>query len=131
MAFKAEPRLQPDSNDQQQEADATGDGLMPIAIVGMSCRFSGGASGTQQLWDMLCGGLSGWSEGPGDRFNMASFYHPDFAKIGCVSYCSSLATSLYCTDSFGYSLVLVALIFSKKMLRLLTGSFSTSTPLKQ
>ncbi|PGH26423.1 hypothetical protein AJ80_01921 [Polytolypa hystricis UAMH7299] len=49
---------------------------MPIAIVGMSCRFSSIATSPEGLWGMLTKGLSGWSAEAGSRFKMSSFYHP-------------------------------------------------------
>ncbi|KAL2821621.1 hypothetical protein BJX63DRAFT_427619 [Aspergillus granulosus] len=49
---------------------------MPIAIVGMACRFSGIATDQDGLWHMLTQGLSGWSSLPDTRFKMDSFQHP-------------------------------------------------------
>ena len=49
---------------------------IPIAIVGMSCRFPGGANNPEQLWDMLAEGRSAWTDVPADRFNWKSFHHP-------------------------------------------------------
>ena len=48
----------------------------PIAIIGMSCRFSGGTNSPEKLWDMLVDGRSGWSDVPSSRYNWKSFYHP-------------------------------------------------------
>jgi acyl transferase domain-containing protein len=50
---------------------------VPIAIVGMSCRFPGGADNPEKLWNMLAKGVDGWSEVPESRFRWESFYHPD------------------------------------------------------
>lgn len=47
-----------------------------IAIVGMSCRFPGGANNPEKLWRMLSEGRSAWSSVPSDRWNEDSFYHP-------------------------------------------------------
>ncbi|KAF2257594.1 putative polyketide synthase [Lojkania enalia] len=47
----------------------------PIAVIGMSCRFPGGASEPSRLWDVLSRGKSAWSEVPKDRFNMKAFHH--------------------------------------------------------
>lgn len=49
---------------------------LPIAVIGMSCRFPGGSTNPEKLWEMLSEGRDGWSEGAKDRFNMTSFYHP-------------------------------------------------------
>lgn len=48
----------------------------PIAIVGMSCRFPGGANNPEKLWSMISEGRSAWSNVPSDRWNENSFYHP-------------------------------------------------------
>ncbi|KAF2450924.1 ketoacyl-synt-domain-containing protein [Karstenula rhodostoma CBS 690.94] len=52
------------------------DDLEPIAIIGMACRFPGGANSPEELWQMLADGRSGWSEIPADRYTWTSFYHP-------------------------------------------------------
>ena len=61
------------------------DGVMPIAIVGMSCRFPGGSTSPAKLWDMLATGRSGWSKVPAERFAHSSFYHPSSDMTGTVS----------------------------------------------
>ncbi|KAI0474774.1 reducing type I polyketide synthase [Xylaria cf. heliscus] len=48
----------------------------PLAIVGMACRFAGGVTSPEKLWDFISKGRSGWSRIPEDRFNQPSFYHP-------------------------------------------------------
>lgn len=50
---------------------------VPIAVVGMACRFPGGANSPEELWDMISEGRDAWSDVPADRFNWKSFYHPD------------------------------------------------------
>ena len=77
-----------------QEADTNGSpkyipsvaDVMPIAVVGMACRFPGESSGPKGLWDMCCEGRSAWSEIPKDRMNVDGFWHPDSSKPGCVSH---------------------------------------------
>lgn len=49
---------------------------IPLAIVGISCRFPAGANNPEEFWSMLSEGRSAWSEVPSDRFNSKSFYHP-------------------------------------------------------
>ncbi len=39
----------------------------PLVIVGMACRFPGGASDPDRLWDLLAQGRDGMGEFPGDR----------------------------------------------------------------
>ena len=48
----------------------------PIAVVGASCRFPGGAHDLESLWDLLAQGRNAWSEIPVDRFNGKASYHP-------------------------------------------------------
>ncbi|KAF2800561.1 ketoacyl-synt-domain-containing protein [Melanomma pulvis-pyrius CBS 109.77] len=49
---------------------------VPIAIIGMSCRFAGGATDPEKLWQLCAEGRTGWSEIPEDRFNIDGHYHP-------------------------------------------------------
>ena len=58
---------------------------MPIAIVGMSCRFPGDATSPEKLWKLCADGRSAWSQIPSERFNMESFYHPQETNSGTVS----------------------------------------------
>ncbi|OTA53005.1 beta-ketoacyl synthase domain-containing protein [Hypoxylon sp. EC38] len=49
----------------------------PIAVVGVSCRFAGGATTPAKLWEVLCEAPDLSREVPSDRFNATAFYHPD------------------------------------------------------
>ncbi|KAI2468871.1 beta-ketoacyl synthase domain-containing protein [Annulohypoxylon bovei var. microspora] len=49
----------------------------PIAVVGSSCRFAGGATSLAKLWEVLCEAPDLSQEVPPERFNAAAFYHPD------------------------------------------------------
>ena len=49
----------------------------PIAIVGMGCRFPGGANNPQAYWDMLHNGVDAITEIPVDRWNVDDYYDPD------------------------------------------------------
>jgi acyl transferase domain-containing protein/acyl carrier protein len=55
-----------------REAALSGDGTSeePIAIVGMACRFPGGADDPVTFWKLLCEGFDAISEVPSDRWNM-------------------------------------------------------------
>ncbi len=48
-----------------------------IAIVGIGCRFPGGAADPASYWRLLSEGTDTITEVPPDRWNADSFYHPD------------------------------------------------------
>jgi acyl transferase domain-containing protein len=58
---------------------------MPIAIVGMGCRFPGDATQPEKLWDLIMRKKSARTEMPSDRFNIDGFYHPEAGRYGSVS----------------------------------------------
>ena len=49
----------------------------PIAIVGMGCRFPGGASGPDAFWRLLREGGDAVAEVPRERWNVDALYDPD------------------------------------------------------
>ena len=57
---------------------------MPIAIIGMSCRFPGDATSPERLWEMCAGARDSWSTIPESRFNVNAFYDTERGKIGLV-----------------------------------------------
>ncbi|RAH86337.1 ketoacyl-synt-domain-containing protein [Aspergillus japonicus CBS 114.51] len=48
----------------------------------MACRFPGGASSPERLWDLCANGQSAWSPIPESRFHAESWYHPDKEHLG-------------------------------------------------
>lgn len=62
---------------------------VPIAIIGMSCRFPGNVKVPEDLWQLCAEGRTGWSKIPASRFNLDEVYHPNAAKTNtvCSIYC--------------------------------------------
>ncbi|KAJ5441781.1 hypothetical protein N7491_004187 [Penicillium cf. griseofulvum] len=54
---------------------STTKGSMPIAIIGLSCRFPGDASNPSKFWELLKDGRSGFSTST-SRYNADAFSHP-------------------------------------------------------
>jgi len=57
----------------------------PIAIVGMACRFPGGADTPEKYWQLLSRGQDAISEVPADRWNIADYYDPNPDTPGKMS----------------------------------------------
>ncbi len=49
----------------------------PIAIVGMACRFPGGASDTEGFWKLMRQGVDAVTEVPPNRWNLQDYYDPN------------------------------------------------------
>ena len=54
----------------------------PIAIIGIGCRFPGGASNPRLFWRNLCQGKDAIVDIPADRWDVRKFYDPDPDKPG-------------------------------------------------
>ncbi len=63
-------------------AQAERAGRQPIAVVGLGCRFPGGANGPTAFWDLLVRGANAVTEIPGDRWDVDAHYHPDVEMPG-------------------------------------------------
>ncbi|WP_331001412.1 SDR family NAD(P)-dependent oxidoreductase [Nostoc sp. WHI] len=79
------------SEKPQQEED-------PIVIVGMACRFPGGANDLKSFWELLEQGKDAVREIPGDRWDIQAWYHPDPDTPGKIS--SSYGAFLEQIDQF-------------------------------
>ena len=59
--------------------------LEPIAIIGIGCRFPGGANNPDSFWQLLKQGIDAITEIPGDRWNADQFYDPDPTTCGKIN----------------------------------------------
>jgi len=57
----------------------------PIAVVGIGCRFPGGATTPDRFWALLRDGRDGVGPVPPDRWDSDRFYHPDPSRPGTIS----------------------------------------------
>nr|QED55503.1 TRI17 [Trichoderma albolutescens] len=55
----------------------SGTNPIPLAIVGIGCRFPGDATSPEKLWDLIANGKSAWCKVPSDRWIEEAFWHPD------------------------------------------------------
>lgn len=58
---------------------------MPIAVIGMSCRFPSEAENPEKLWELLINSRSACQEFPAHKINIDAHYHPDPQRAGTVS----------------------------------------------
>jgi acyl transferase domain-containing protein len=49
----------------------------PIAVIGIGCRFPGGASDSETFWDLLRSGRDAISIVPADRWDADAYFDPD------------------------------------------------------
>src|SRR4028119_847890 len=49
----------------------------PIAIIGMGCRFPGGADNPQAFWNLCKDGVDAIAPIPADRWNIEKYYDPN------------------------------------------------------
>ena len=55
-----------------------------IAIVGMACRFPGGATDTDKYWDLLESGRDVHQKIPADRFSVETHFDPTGQKVNAT-----------------------------------------------
>jgi acyl transferase domain-containing protein len=65
----------PDSN--SAALDENEKAAEPVAVIGMGCRFPGGAVTPDQFWQLLRNGVDAVTEVPPDRWNADEFYDPN------------------------------------------------------
>ena len=56
----------------------------PIAVIGMGCRFPGGAGSSKTFWALLSGGGDAIREVPADRWDVEAWYDPDPEAAGKI-----------------------------------------------
>jgi acyl transferase domain-containing protein len=63
--------------------DATARNHEPIAIVGIGCRYPGGADCAEELWQVVASGIDAVSAFPADRgWDLEGLYSPDPDELG-------------------------------------------------
>ncbi|QKX62349.1 uncharacterized protein TRUGW13939_09508, partial [Talaromyces rugulosus] len=73
------PVVEPNRHIENADNTAT---PVPIAVVGMACRFAGNVTSPSELWKLCADGHDGWSPIPKERFDVKTLYHTDSVKPG-------------------------------------------------
>ncbi|WFE35244.1 type I polyketide synthase [Micromonospora sp. WMMD975] len=68
---------------RQRLVEAESASREPIAIIGMACRYPGGVSTPEQLWDLVAGEVDAITPFPENRgWDTTALYHPDPEHTG-------------------------------------------------
>ena len=93
------------NNASTQEHDPTAGqangGQEPIAIIGIGCRFPGGANSAEKFWQLMVDEIDAVSDIPADRVDVAPYYDPVLAAPGKIA--SSQGGFLEHVDQFDAS----------------------------
>ncbi|MDJ0841256.1 MAG: SDR family NAD(P)-dependent oxidoreductase [Acidobacteriota bacterium] len=57
----------------------------PIAVVGLSCRFPGGADNPDAFWRLLCRGIDAIGPAPEERLHLSRFHDPELSRPGTTN----------------------------------------------
>ena len=68
-----EPEISSGQNTDLRDTDK----LEPIAVIGFSFKFPGGATSAEAFWDMLMEQRCVSTDFPDDRISLPGIYHPD------------------------------------------------------
>ncbi len=64
------------------ESASPGKVNQPIAVVGMACRFPGGADTPEAFWQLLQEGRDAITEVPSDRWDIDAYFDPEVEALG-------------------------------------------------
>ncbi|MSR12873.1 MAG: SDR family NAD(P)-dependent oxidoreductase [Gammaproteobacteria bacterium] len=69
-------------NDPSVGCAVAGFAASPIAIIGMGCRFPGGADDPERFWELLLSGRDAVCEVPTERWDIRRFFDPEPGRLG-------------------------------------------------